>query len=110
MNRANAFVTKAFLPVIALGAAVVLGAPREAGAQYPYVAPPPPPAPAYVATTQPEYFEGRPVYFYNGNWYYQDEHGWKYYRHEPPVLRERREQWEHGDKDKDHDRRYHYRR
>jgi hypothetical protein len=67
----------------------------------PYIAPPPPqgqyaPAPppppdAYIATTQPEYYEGRPVYWYNGNWYYRDEHGaWNYYRTEPAYLRDRR--------------------
>jgi hypothetical protein len=82
-------------------AAVVVGAPREAHAQY--VAPPPPPS-AYIATTQPEYYEGRPVYFYNGNWYYRDDHGWNYYRSEPAYLRDRRAHWN------DNDRRYHYHR
>jgi hypothetical protein len=56
----------------------------------PYIAPPPPPD-AYVATAQPEYYEGHSVYWYNGNWYYRDERGaWNYYHTEPAYLRDRR--------------------
>ena len=52
-----------------------------------------PPA-AYIATVQPEYFEGRPVYYYNNYWYYRDGYGrWGYYRYEPAFLRERRGYW-----------------
>lgn len=51
-----------------------------------------PPA-AYIATTQPEYFEGRPVYWYNNNWYYRDHGRWSYYRSEPGYLRDRRSHW-----------------
>ena len=95
------------------------------------------PPSAYIATTQPEYFDGRPVYWYNNNWYYRDRGRWSYYRSEPVYLRERRAHWvdrpryhervDH-DRDRDHDRnqererdnhdrdrhdgpaRYHYRR
>jgi hypothetical protein len=51
-------------------------------------------------------YEGRAVYFYDGNWYYRDEHvwhGWNYYRTEPAYLRDRRAHWN------DSHRRYHYR-
>jgi len=51
------------------------------------------PPSAYIATTQPEYFEGRPVYWYNDNWYYRDHGRWSYYRSEPRYLRERRGHW-----------------
>ncbi|HEX7700540.1 MAG TPA: hypothetical protein VF403_07465 [Kofleriaceae bacterium] len=51
------------------------------------------PPQAYIATTQPEYFEGRPVYWYNDNWYYRDHGRWSYYRSEPGYLRERRGHW-----------------
>jgi len=51
------------------------------------------PPQAYIATTQPEYFEGRPVYWYNNNWYYRDHGRWSYYRSEPGYLRERRGHW-----------------
>ena len=51
------------------------------------------PPSAYIATTQPEYFEGRPVYWYNNNWYYRDHGRWSYYRTEPGYLRERRGRW-----------------
>jgi hypothetical protein len=102
MNPTRTILSKACLFAIAVGAALVFGAPREAKAQY--IAPPPPP-PAYIATTQPEYFEGRPVYLYNGQWYYRDEHGWNYYRNEPPYLRDRRAHWNEGYRG-----RYHYHR
>ena len=53
-----------------------------------------PPA-AYIATAQPEYFEGRPAYFYNNYWYYRDHGRWSYYRSEPGYLRDRRAHWGH---------------
>jgi hypothetical protein len=100
MNRTNAVVSKALFLAVPLVAVVGFGAPRDAEAQY--IAPPPPP-PAYIATVQPEYFEGRPVYLYNGNWYYHEAHGWSYYRQEPQYLRDRRAHWQ------EHPR-YHYHR
>jgi hypothetical protein len=111
MNRIATFVSRVALFAIPLGALATASAPRDATAQYiappppqNYIAPPPPPD-AYVATAQPEYFEGRPVYLYNGSWYYRDERGgWNYYRNEPPYLRDRRAHWNAPD------RRYHYRR
>jgi hypothetical protein len=51
------------------------------------------PPQAYIATSQPEYFQGRPVYWYNNNWYYRDHGHWSYYRSEPGYLRERRGHW-----------------
>ncbi len=51
-----------------------------------------PPA-AYIATVEPEYYEGRPVYYYNNYWYYRDHGRWSYYRSEPMWLRERRGHW-----------------
>lgn len=52
------------------------------------------PSPSYIATAQPEYYNGRPVYWYNGYWYYQDDHSqWSYYRTEPVYLHQRRAQW-----------------
>jgi hypothetical protein len=54
-----------------------------------------PPA-AYVATAAPVYFEGRPVYWYGGRWFYRDGRAWRSYHEEPGWLRERREHehWE----------------
>jgi hypothetical protein len=60
------------------------------------------PPQAYIATTQPEYFEGRPVYWYNDNWYYRDHGRWSYYRSEPGYLRERRGHW--GERGRGHER------
>ena len=87
MNRTQSILSKAFIAALPLGAALVLAAPGEARAQY--IAPPPPPS-AYIATAQPEYYEGRAVYFYNNNWYYRDAHGWNYYHTEPAYLHDRR--------------------
>ncbi|HET9989444.1 MAG TPA: hypothetical protein VFQ65_13025 [Kofleriaceae bacterium] len=87
-------------------------APMQADAQISVsigIAPPS----AYIATTQPEYFEGRPVYWYNNNWYYRDHGRWSYYRSEPRYLRERRAHWvdrpryqqrERVERDRGHDR------
>ncbi|HTR49507.1 MAG TPA: hypothetical protein VMJ10_02305 [Kofleriaceae bacterium] len=55
-----------------------------------------PPA-AYIATAAPEYYDGRPVYYYNDYWYYRIGPGrWGYYRTEPAYLRGRRERWGPG--------------
>jgi hypothetical protein len=91
MNRFEAILSKALLLALPLGVATVAGAPRDAQAQI-VVAPPPPPA-GYIATYQPEYYEGRPVYLYNGRWFYRDVHGWNYYRTEPWYLHGRRAHW-----------------
>ena len=99
MNRAKAIFFRAFLLTLPLGAAFAIGAPGDAQAQEVYIAPPPP---AYIATVQPEYYEGHPVYFYNGNWHYRDGAGhWAYYHGEPAYLHDRRGHWEEH-------RRYHY--
>jgi hypothetical protein len=75
-------------------AGVSLGAVQKADAQI--VVSVAPPA-AYIATATPEYYEGRPVYYYNNSWYYRDHYGhWGYYRHEPAYLVERRSHWGAG--------------
>jgi hypothetical protein len=48
------------------------------------------PIAAFIATTQPVVFEGHAAYWYGGRWYYRDGNAWRYYRNEPPVLRDRR--------------------
>ena len=48
-----------------------------------------PPA-STIATVEPVYYGGRPVYFYNDHWYYRNGGGWAYYRSEPGFLRDRR--------------------
>ena len=57
--------------------AVVLGVPGEARAQIVITFAPPA---AYIATSQPEYFAGRPVYWYNNAWYYRDHNRWHHYQ------------------------------
>jgi hypothetical protein len=108
--------SKAITLVIAI--ALALGSSTEARAQIVVTFAPPA---AYIATSQPEYFGGRPVYWYNNNWYFRDHGRWSYYRQEPVYLSNRRAHWaqEHrgqrGDvrRDRPEDRRdgrYHYRR
>jgi hypothetical protein len=48
------------------------------------------PTDAYIATTEPVYFEGRPAYWYGGRWYYQNGRRWNHYEREPPALYQRR--------------------
>jgi hypothetical protein len=109
--------------LLAIAIAIAIGSSTEARAQIVVTIAPPA---AYIATSQPEYFEGRPVYWYNDNWYYRDHGRWSYYRREPVYLRDRRVHWapqrrdEHrgnrhdvrrGDHHEDRrDGRYHYRR
>ena len=102
MNRTQSIVAKALFLAMPLGVVVVAATPGDAEAQY--IAPPAPPD-DYIATTPPEYFEGRPVYYYRNSWYYRDQRGaWNYYRSEPPYLRDRRAHWPAND------RRYRYHR
>jgi hypothetical protein len=71
--------------VLLLGAAVSISA---GCAVYGYDGDYPPDA--YIATTSPVYFEGRPTYYYGGRWYYRDGHRWAHYNREPPGLYQRR--------------------
>lgn len=112
MNRIRASLSRALVGALLLSGSAAVCASREASAQYvappipPQYVAPPPPSDAYVATTAPEYYEGRPVYLYNNSWYFRDQNGaWNYYRTEPAYLRDRRA---HGD-DRNHSR-YRYRR
>jgi hypothetical protein len=108
--------------VLIVPVVMLIGAPTEARAQIVVTISPPA---AYIATSQPEYFEGRPVYWYNNSWYYRDHGRWQYYRREPVFLHERRAHWaparrrerveDHRDRRRDdhrgdqRDGRYHYR-
>ena len=100
--------------ILILVVAIALGSSTKARAQIVVTVAPPA---AYIATSQPEYFGGRPVYWYNNNWYYRDHGRWSYYRREPGYLHERRAHWaparrEHREEHRDYrrDGRYHYRR
>jgi hypothetical protein len=47
--------------------------------------------PAIDVNTYPhEVYEGRPVYWVNNRWYYNNGGRWAYYRHEPAPLYRRR--------------------
>ena len=60
-----------------------LGSPSAASAQfYVEVEAGPPDIDEYPST----YYGGRPVYYYDGNWYYRRGPRWAYYREEPRPL------------------------
>jgi len=86
MNRIKSILINALL----LGPMLASVVPSTAQAQAITVEAP---SPAFIATAQPEYFEGRPVYYYNDSWYYRDHGRWSYYRTEPGYLHERRARW-----------------
>ena len=48
------------------------------------------PPDAYVATTEPLYWEGNAYYWYGGRWYYRQGDHWNHYDREPPALYQRR--------------------
>jgi hypothetical protein len=48
------------------------------------------PPDAYVATTEPFYFDGRASYWYGNRWYYRQGGGWGHYDREPAGLRQQR--------------------
>jgi len=54
------------------------------------------PPPAFIATSEPVYFEGRPNYWYNGRWYYREGRAWRWRHEEPAYLREWRGRREPG--------------
>lgn len=76
--------------LVAVLAGVSVGTVQSADAQVVVEVAPPD---AYVASVTPEYYENRPVYFYNNYWYYRDHGRWLYYRHEPAYLHGRRAYW-----------------
>src|SRR5579863_1516527 len=50
------------------------------------------PSAAFVATTPPYYYDGRPAYWYDNRWRYREGEAWSHYRTEPPQLRAARMQ------------------
>ncbi len=86
MKRTTATLSRGFVLVPAAGAlAAALFAGAPAAAQWE-----PPPA-EFVATTAPAYHEGHAAYWYNGHWFYRDEHGaWNHYEQEPRELADHR--------------------
>jgi hypothetical protein len=76
--------------VVAGASVAALGCGVEVGADYPtgYYGDYPPDW--FVATTEPEYFDGRAAYWYGGRWFYRDGGRWGHYDREPHGLYQRR--------------------
>jgi hypothetical protein len=51
-------------------------------------------APVDIESSPQVVYEGRPTYFYQNQWYYQDSGHWRTYRSEPSGLAEHRRQFE----------------
>ena len=81
MNRTLAMISKGAL----IAGALMMATPAQAQVEIRIF-----PPPAFRATVEPVYYEGRASYYYQGRWYYQDGGNWEYYREEPVILRERR--------------------
>ena len=79
---------------VALGATAMAtaGCGFEVGPEYPggYYEDYPPDA--YIATTDPVYFDGHAAYWYGNRWYYRDGARWSHYDREPAGLYQRRMQ------------------
>ena len=90
MNRADSTAFKALLVTLPLAGSTAVLEPGEASAQDSRS----PPA-AFIATTLPEYFDGRPVYWWDGFWFYRDGRRWNFYRDEPQPLSGLRSGWGH---------------
>lgn len=84
-------ITAAFVGAIAWAG---FGSPSVASAQVYVVVQT---APAHIEEYPSTYYEGRPVYWYEGHWYYRRGPGWAYYREEPRPLIVYRESpdWHH---------------
>jgi hypothetical protein len=54
------------------------------------------PPPAFIATSEPVFYEGRPAYWWGGRWYFRDGGAWRFYHDEPAHLREYRGHHEPG--------------
>ena len=68
------------------------GCEVEAGPAYPGGAYLDYPPDAYIATTEPWYFDGQACYWYGGAWYYRNGGRWGHYDREPAALHARRMQ------------------
>ncbi len=80
MKRTLVNLLKSVLCIGVIASCLVAAAPAQAQDEdYP--------PEAYIATYEPAYFEGRPVYWYGGYWYYRDGHAWHHYASEPYYLR-----------------------
>ncbi len=77
---------------LALGAAAAAtaGCGVEVGPAYPVGGYDEYPPDAYIATTEPVYYEGNASYWYGGRWYYRNGGRWNHYGREPAGLYESR--------------------
>jgi hypothetical protein len=85
MNATSSWVRAVAVGVMVWGTVAATGCGPEVIAEPAYY-----PPPAFIASTSPVYYQGRPSYYYNNRWYYRSGGGWGYYRNEPTYLYQRR--------------------
>ena len=85
MNATSNLFKAIAVSVMVWGTTVASGCGAEVIAEPAYY-----PPPAFVASTAPVYYQGRPAYYYNDRWYFRSGGGWGYYRSEPGYLYQRR--------------------
>jgi hypothetical protein len=91
-SRTRTFRRISCASAIAVTIVATAGCGVEVGAAYPGGYDDGYPPDAYIATTEPVYFEGHAAYWYGGRWYYRDGGRWNHYDREPPGLYQRRMQ------------------
>jgi hypothetical protein len=80
----NIIKTTLLSTVLSAGVAAAISlTPATANAQEIYVGGVPD---AYIATTEPVYYNGRAHYWYNNHWAYRDGANWRYYGAEPAYF------------------------
>ena len=85
-RRVACFTALGLVAVTSAGCAVGAYDEYPPGPDYPAGAYDDYPPDAYIATTDPVYFDGRASYWYGGRWYYRDGARWNYYHAEPAEL------------------------
>ena len=93
-GKSLAIIAPIAFAVASVGVGVVAGlgsAAADADVAFAQEGPPPFPPATYVATVEPVYYQGAPMYWYNNYWYWRDARAqWHYYQREPQFLHERR--------------------
>jgi uncharacterized membrane protein YgcG len=79
---------------VVFGAMITAGAGCgvEVGPEYPVGFYRDYPPDAFIATTEPFYYNGRAAYWYGGRWNYRNGGGWDHYAREPAALYQQRMQ------------------
>jgi hypothetical protein len=87
VSRSVVYAAILFATIAACAGCAVGVGPGYAEGAYGYY-----PSDAFIATTNPFYYQGRANYWYGGRWNYRNGNTWGYYGSEPAALYNRRMQ------------------